>query len=1137
MATSVPPIKAAFVRGKGESWRRTSIISKLTLLVVALGLPLCAILAFSLYAQFKADRDLAQQSSALIVNAIATRAEAVVKDARSLLASIALRPAVQAMDRLGCDPFLSDIRRAMPGYTNFSTLNLKWEFVCNEILPAGGPIVASRRPQLYERMLRAGGMVFSEPLRGQLTGNWIVIAAFPVRDENGRMVGAATATLDLARLGPLLGGADLKEGYRARLTNADGYLLMNIPDRAAVGRVVDAAADIAGARSRAPSIQVGADSVERIHAYAPVRGSDWVAMAALPTHGALAESVQRRTQTILAVLLVFMLAAWAVLVVARRITRPLRELEQDAHVMAGGSFGHRSAVEGPDEVGQVAAAFNDMGRAVQEHEASSKQAARESGESQRRLNGLITSAMDAIVTVDGDGLIVQSNPAAHEMFGYAAADLASQPVEMILPECFDAGRTRPGPASASDRLGRRMAASRVVRGRRKGGEEFDIEASVSNDESTGQLFSTAILRDITERARSERHVRRLNRVHAVLTGINALIVRVQSRDELFEEACRVAVDAGAFRMAWIGVIDPQTLEGQVVAFYGGREGFRETIVLTTRPERPESARPASRAMREARPVICNDVATDPTLATQEVLREELLARGHKALACFPLSAGGKVEGVIALFSGDIDAFDQEETRLLLNLAADISFAMEHIEKQARLDYLAYYDALTGLANRTLFLERVGQALRAATRGAHRLALFLIDIERFKNINDGLGRLAGDSLLRQVAEILTRSAGDVNLVAHLDADHFAVLLPEVSPGGNVEHLLEKGLGEFQEHPFQLDDTVFRISAKVGVAVYPGDGADPETLFRNAEAALKQAKATGERYLFHAHNMTKAVAGRLTLENRVRRAVQEGEFLLHYQPQMNLVGDALMCAEALIRWNDPAEGLVPTHRFTPILEETGLILEVGRWMLRQAIEDHLRWAAAGMPQVRISLNVSRLQFRRRGFVAMVEDLVGVDPRAAAGLELEIAESLVMEDVHHSVATLGALRALGVRAAIDDFGIGFSSLSCLARLPVDTMKIHPSFVADMTNGPQGLALVSTFINLAHSLKLCVVAQGVESAAQARLLVLLGCDEAQGGHFSEPLSSGSLQARFLGPASHRVTGAATPPASEVPISDKPPR
>ena len=318
---------------------------------------------------------------------------------------------------------------------------------------------------------------------------------------------------------------------------------------------------------------------------------------------------------------------------------------------------------------------------------------------------------------------------------------------------------------------------------------------------------------------------------------------------------------------------------------------------------------------------------------------------------------------------------------------------------------------------------------------------------------------------------------------------------------MARLLEKTMEAFLEHPFRLNDAVFRIAAKVGVALFPDDGADADTLFRNAEAALKKAKASGERYLFYTQKMTEAVAGKLTLENQLRQALDNEEFVLHYQPKVNLASGKLTSAEALIRWNDPRTGLVPPGRFIPILEETGLIYDVGRWALRQAIADYLRWRAAGLPAVRIAVNVSPLQLRNRGFIAEIEQAIGIDAHAAAGLELEITESLIMEDVKHSIASLQAIRAMGVSIAIDDFGTGFSSLSYLAKLPVDTLKIDRSFVIDMTAGPEGLALVSTIINLAHSLKLKVVAEGVETEEQSRLLRLLNCDEMQGFLFSKPV------------------------------------
>jgi EAL domain-containing protein (putative c-di-GMP-specific phosphodiesterase class I) len=279
-------------------------------------------------------------------------------------------------------------------------------------------------------------------------------------------------------------------------------------------------------------------------------------------------------------------------------------------------------------------------------------------------------------------------------------------------------------------------------------------------------------------------------------------------------------------------------------------------------------------------------------------------------------------------------------------------------------------------------------------------------------------------------------------------------------------------------------------------------------------LKESKARGARYLCYSPMMTASVAAKLTLENQLRQALGNHEFVLYYQPKLNLVSGKVLGAEALIRWNDPRTGLVLPGLFIPILEESGMIFDVGRWALRQAIDDYLRWRRAGLEAVRIAVNVSPLQLRHRDFVSHVAEVIGVDPHAPAGLELEITEGVLMQDVNQSVAGLRELRALGVQVAIDDFGTGFSSLSYLSKLPVDTLKIDRSFVRDMSATPEGLALVSTIINLAHSFKLRVVAEGVELEEQSRLLSVLGCDEVQGFLFGKPVPCEIFEARYLLPA-----------------------
>jgi diguanylate cyclase (GGDEF)-like protein len=612
--------------------------------------------------------------------------------------------------------------------------------------------------------------------------------------------------------------------------------------------------------------------------------------------------------------------------------------------------------------------------------------------------------------------------------------------------------------------------------------------------------------DVTEKAEAEMRIRRLNRLYAVLSGVNSLIVRGHARDKLYGEACKMAVEVGGFKMVWIGVIDPQTLEGKVIARFGGLGAHVENVKLTARADTADSEQNACRALRHAQAVLCNDVAADLTVSTAN--RDELLAAGYRSSAYFPLTIAGTPVAVLALFSDETNVFDPEETRLLSQMAGDISFALDHLEKSERLHSVAFYDLLTGLANRLLFLERVNLYMTSAVSGNHKLALCLFDIERFKNINDTYGRPIGDILLKQVAQWLVNTCGGAMTLARVGADLFAVVLTNVAHEEDVARLIERALEDFMEHTFQLGEHEFRLAAKVGVAIFPDDGANVDSMYANAEVALKKAKASGDRYLFYAQKMIETVAGRVAMEFQLRIALKNREFRLHYQPKISLVTGRLTGAEALIRWLHPTEGLVPPNRFIPLLEETGLIFGVGRWALQTAVADYLRWRAAGLQTGRIAVNVSALQLRNRDFIDEIATTVGVDDNAAEGLELEITESMIMGDMVRSNSTLQAIRGLGVKVAIDDFGTGFSSLSSLARLPVDTLKIDRSFIVEMDSGAQGRTIVSTIINLGHSLSLNVVAEGVETEEQAQWLRGMECDEMQGWLFSKALPAKEFEA-----------------------------
>jgi len=565
-------------------------------------------------------------------------------------------------------------------------------------------------------------------------------------------------------------------------------------------------------------------------------------------------------------------------------------------------------------------------------------------------------------------------------------------------------------------------------------------------------------------------------------------------------------------MTWIGMVDPDSKKLVPVASAGVIDELLAAIssrLDSNSVTSPGNSLP-SLMVRDKTMFVSNDSQNDTRLDFADMH----LKYGIRSIAMLPLIVADEAVGIMVLYASESGFFHEEQLRLLLELAGDVAFAIAHIAKQERLDYLAYYDVLTGLANRTLFLERLAQCARMATGGEHKLALCVFDLERFKNINDSLGRTAGDSLLRQVAAWLTTQADDAGLVGRIDADHFAMMLPSARDADEISRILERILTAFSVHSFHLNDACYRLAVKVGVAILPDDGADAETLYKHAEVALKKAKAGGDKYLFYAHKMTETVVLRLNMENQLRRALELDEYELHYQPKIDAASGTLVGAEALIRWNDPVTGLVPPGRFIPLLEEMGLIHEVGRWALKQALQDYLRWRNAGLPVVRIAVNLSPPQLRHRDFVAEVGRILSVDADAAAGLELEITESLIMQDVKLSIANLQAIRMMGVRIAIDDFGTGFSSLSYLSKLPVDTVKIDRSFIQEMDNGKEGLKLVAVIINLAHSLKLSVVAEGVETYGQSRRLRLLRCDEMQGFLFSKPLPAKDFEEMYLAAA-----------------------
>lgn len=722
-----------------------------------------------------------------------------------------------------------------------------------------------------------------------------------------------------------------------------------------------------------------------------------------------------------------------------------------------------------------------------------------------RLSGLVESALDAIIALDESQCIVLFNRAAEVMFGCSRDEALRQSIDMFIPRRFrDAHQVQVKRFGDGDRDAKRMGA-RMVWAQRADGTEFPVEASISRlGTSHGWLF-TVFLRDISEQHRaqvalasSEQRLRKTNRVLSVLSGINNLIVRVRDRDELLTRSCRIAVEAGGFPIAWVGLFDGPGGWLHFAAGHGGDKHFLDELAQRLREQSDPRNADWFHVIRSLQPLILNDLTAEPGALSSA------LAGSSRSIAALPLVLDGTLTGVMVLHADETDFFDEQEMGLLTELAGDISFALDHLSKSDHLRFLANYDPLTGLPNRGAFTDRLAQALRprANNHAPEMLAVVLLDLERFRRVNETLGRAAGDELLRQVASRLTDAEESV---ARLGVDVFALVFDQCRTPADVAHAFEELDQRCFQTPCVVSGSELRIGCRAGVAVHPGDGDSAEILLHNAEAALRRARQTSERYVFYAPELNARAAEALDLESRLRRAIKQREFVLHYQPKVDMATRRIKGVEALIRWRDPDhQGLVPPGSFIPVLEECGLIGEVGDWALEQAVQDQAAWAGQGLGTLRVAVNVSPLQLRRPDFADKLLGLTQAHKDAA--LELEITESVIMDDVDRNIDTLNTIRDAGIRVAVDDFGTGYCSLAYIAKLPITSLKIDRAFINGMTSGPEGLAIVSSIIALAHALRLKVVAEGVETEEQARLLGLLACDEAQGYLFRRPCPAEDL-------------------------------
>jgi PAS domain S-box-containing protein len=709
--------------------------------------------------------------------------------------------------------------------------------------------------------------------------------------------------------------------------------------------------------------------------------------------------------------------------------------------------------------------------------------------SEERFRAIVESTEDWVWEMDLGGRLTYTNASVERLLGWSAQELESRDIFDLV--------VHPPRAEVEASLDRHVATRTgwrrwVLQWRHRDGSLRVIE-------STGQpllgehgnvLGFRGIDRDITLQQQQEAKIRELARFHAVLSALGTAILRARSVPALLDMACRLAVEHGQFAAAVVGMPDAH---GQLVPSNSFGDPAAIALFESLGPADPTSVEGRQRPM--ARAFATGRIAAVGDYADIDLTPERRLAAARAGVvAQVAVPVGSPPWAVLSLFASTPKAFDAEECALLERMGADLDYARDFIAKSERLEYLAFRSPLTGLPNRAAL-----QAEWEAGLGARRQAVAAVSVDRFRQISEVRGRSFADRLLASISGRLVDEAPPQAFIAHTNADAFMLVWPAAADLEQSVAQAERWLQASAASAVVIAGEEIHFGLHAGVSLAPEHGRDFDTVERNATAAQAEAVRRDVPLAGFSEELSQRAARRVLLERELRAALAEQQFELFLQPKFETRSRRMVGAEALLRWRHPGHGLISPAEFVPLLEETGLIIAAGHWVMSTALGLLRSWREREFGNYRIAINVSARELREQGFADACGELLGSE--FEHGLDIEVTESLLMEDMAHNVRVLSRLRELGCRIAIDDFGTGYSSLNYLSRLPLDVLKIDQSFTAQIAASPDTLALVTNIISLAHSLDLKVVAEGVEEEEQEKLLRLLRCDELQGYLLGRPV------------------------------------
>ncbi len=785
---------------------------------------------------------------------------------------------------------------------------------------------------------------------------------------------------------------------------------------------------------------------------------------------------KHRTYAIVGALL--LIGAGIAALVVHDVVRRLRELVAQSRRIARGELGPAVAVQGSDELALLQGTFNTMAAELQQLYSQMERRVRdrtaEAEAAEARFRAIVEATPEAILMTDHDGTIVLVNAQAETLFGYSRDELIGEKVDTLVP-LRDRARHIAGRQSYMDHPSpRTVGPGRELHALRKDGSEVPVEIKLSGLQTREGQFAVAGVIDVTQRKAAERLLREAE-THAlrcaILNSFPAAVIATDVAGSI------VAANPAAERL--LG--------------YSREELLGRASILLHDPE--ELARRAQELSKQ----LGQHIAPAFAAIAGSVRNGETDEREWTCVR----KDGSRVPVQIAL-----TALRDEAGQLsgFLKVAHDIT-ARKRAE--AFIHHMAYHDALTGLPNRVLLLDRLAVALRQAERHGDQVAVLLMDLDHFKRINDLLGHHIGDQLLVTIADRIEHVVRAIDTVARLGGDEFVLVLTEVRARADVEAVIAK-LFKVVAAPVHVESHELQVTPSVGGCLFPADGGDAATLLKHADAAMYQAKARGRNAVqWFTATMLQESQEKLELGQALRHALGRGELALHYQPELSLRTRRVIGLEALVRWQRGDVG-IPPDRFIPLAEDSGLIMALGEWSLRRACEDCVQLQRQLGRRLSVAVNVSPLQFQQPGWPATISTALRASGLHANQLELEVTESMLMQNPEEAAETLRAIRALGVGIVIDDFGTGYSSLAYLTRFPVDKIKIDRSFVHNLPSDSNDAAVIDAILAMAQRLGMRVIAEGVEREDQQHYLRRQGCDEVQGFLYSQGLPVAELPLRL---------------------------